>query len=123
MDDDTHPPDNINTSTFLEVPSEAQVKQCYEQFYKATTPASLALDVCAVCAAEVNQLEDDVSKLRLYDIPNIDRLQPNNHHDAVVLFDGLVLEPAGVEERGDELMVTICGRCLKEMAKSNPDPP
>ena len=63
VDDDTHPPDNIDTSTFLEVPSEAQVKQCYKQFYNATSPASLALDVCAVCTAEVNQLEDNVSKL------------------------------------------------------------
>ena len=50
-------------------------------------------------------------------------MQPKVHHDAVVLFNGLVLEPAGVEERGDELIVTICGMCLKEMAKFNPDPP
>ena len=84
------------------------MKQCYAEFYNATLPVSLAVDVCAVCATEADRLKDGVHDLSLHDLPNAERLRPIDNHDALHLFDGLLLEPA-VEERGQEIVVTICG--------------
>jgi hypothetical protein len=112
---------SIETS-FMELPSDDQVKQCYRDFYDLTQPSKLIGKVCAVCAREVNE-EHNVQTRSIDDIPNRHRLQPIYRHDAHELYNGLLFEPAGLKMDGSHIIVTICGQCFRELEKPSPHPP
>ena len=45
---------------FLELPLEDKVKQCYCEFFDATSSASLMMAVCGVCGREVDCRENGI---------------------------------------------------------------
>lgn len=104
-------------SNFMELPTPAEVKQCYRQFYDATGAEALASAVCAVCGREV--LMRHCSKLSLAEIPNKNRLTPTHPHSAHTLYQGSLLEPAGV----DGEVATLCSECLAELKTADTKPP
>lgn len=64
-----------DTSQFLKLPADAQVRDCYRQFYAATSNGALSRVVCGVCARELFTREKRVYVLRLMDIPHVNRLR------------------------------------------------
>lgn len=115
---------NRDTSKFMELPSPEEVHRCYREFYHATSGSSLAMKVCAVCAREVNHKQDGAVKIKLEDLPNRNRLRPNENQQAHDLFDGLLLEPAGVEQDVEGVtFVVVCYGCRRELSKQLEKPP
>ncbi|KAI9069330.1 hypothetical protein FKP32DRAFT_1559926 [Trametes sanguinea] len=86
----------MGRGVFLAMPTPARLRECYRQFYRATSQAAVETAVCAVCARSVLVAEVGVSRLRLRDIPHRERLIPQRSHAAHTLFLGMLLEPAGV---------------------------
>ena len=115
--------DSEDPTEFLELPSEAVRKSCYRQFYEATSNAALALVVCAVCARERGLVPDDVSSIPLAKIPSPSRLIPGQPHQQHTLFNGMLLQPEGIERRGDRSVATICRECLHDLQKETQLPP
>ena len=111
-------------SKFLELPDEARVKECYRQFYNATSNAAVHLVVCAVCACEVNMRSDGVTECHLSALPNSQRLIPKHTHPAHDLYDGQLLEPQGIVRSGDGgPVVRVCKDCLVELKDESEKPP
>jgi hypothetical protein len=108
---------------FMELPSDEERKRCYQEFYNATQPSKLVTNVCGVCAREVDGGQDNVFKRKIDDIPNSLRLRPIHSHCAHDLYQGLLLEPAGVSIDNNTVVVTICAHCLRELEKSCSLPP
>ncbi|KAG1816359.1 uncharacterized protein BJ212DRAFT_1480806 [Suillus subaureus] len=109
--------DAYDPTKFLEIPSVTEVKSCYQQFYNATSNAALVSSICSVCAQEVGVLDDSerMSKLHFNDIPNLCRLSPSTPHPAHNLYNGQLLEPAGVITQGNDTLVNICHSCLQDL--------
>ena len=108
---------------FLELPSEAVLKSCYRQFYKATSNAALELVVCAVCARERGHQTDSVSDFNLEDIPSPTRLAPLHPHPDHSLFDGMLLAQEGVIRQEGKSIARICLGCLNDLKKVTTLPP
>lgn len=102
---------------FMSLPDDAQVKECYRQFYEATGASVLAHVVCAVCAREVFQT--GTRQLPLSDLPNASRLKPADSHPAHTLYDGCLLEPRGV----DGNLVRVCVECYMDLQHRSDLPP
>jgi hypothetical protein len=85
--------------------------------------ASVACKVCAVCAREVNSFANNVCKMWLQDIPNLQQLWPHDTHPVHDLFASVLLEHGGVEGMLHNFVIMICGTCFKEMFKSSLLPP
>ncbi|OCH88801.1 hypothetical protein OBBRIDRAFT_813456 [Obba rivulosa] len=95
------------TDDFMQCPSPDDVKACYQQFFDATSAANLTQVVCGVCAREV---ASKTSKLiKLYDLPHRERLAPSIRHVAHTLYDGCLLEPAGVVGESVQLYPKLRG--------------
>ena len=113
-------------SKFLELPNDNRVKECYREFYKATSNKALTLVVCAVCAREVNMEGDHVHVYQMTDLPHSNRLIPTHPHPCHDLFQGRLLEPKGViEDSGTQTQVRVCGNCFSELREesANETPP
>ena len=109
---------------YLDLPGWDDVKQNYRDFYKATSNAAVCLTICAVCAREVGQIEDEVTVLALDELPNAQRLCPILKHTAHDLFDGKLLEPKGVStEECGKYRVNVCMSCHKSLSKETPNTP
>jgi len=115
--------EDFKLSEFLKLPGKEEVKNCYAQFYQATSNASVEVGVCAICAQECNVIEDKLSTLPLSELPNSSRLVPTKQHMAHQLFNGRLLEPAGVKPRDGGALVSICRSCLEDLKKPNKKPP
>ena len=115
--------DDPDTGEFLDLPSEVTRKACYRQFYKATSNAALKLAVCAVCGRERDRQPDGVSSLDVKEIPSPSRLVPQQPHPKHTLFDGMLLQPEGLINRGDRLFANVCGECMRDLRKQAPLPP
>ncbi|KIL55634.1 hypothetical protein M378DRAFT_90614 [Amanita muscaria Koide BX008] len=89
-----------DTSQFLQLPSDAQWLNCYRQFYEATSNAAVLSHVCGVCARECSVGANDVTIVSIQDVPQRNRLVPQSNHPEHNLFQGLLLEPAGVLPNG-----------------------
>ena len=109
--------------TFMELPDQNQVEDCYRDFYKATGSQALAMAICGVCGREVDCQDNPVVTLALDQIPNGTRLIPQKPHPAHELFSGMLLEPQGVvnSHLGDQ--VNVCRECLKELDHDKNTPP
>ena len=101
-----------------------RVKECYRQFYNATSNAAVRLVVCAVCACELNMQSDGVTECHLSALPNSQCLIPKYTHPAHDLYDGQLLEPQGIVRSGDGvLVVRVCKDCLVELKDESKKPP
>lgn len=114
-----------DTSKFLELPTDAQVKACYQQFYAATSNEALRMEICAVCAQERSVRRDRVTVCRLADLPNSEKLMPLKPHVAHDLYNGRLLEPQGCfsTDDGNETMVHVCGTCMADLESVGDKPP
>ncbi|PPQ74787.1 hypothetical protein CVT24_003726 [Panaeolus cyanescens] len=117
--------DDYNTSKFLDLPTEDEVKECNRDFFNTTSQNAVKLTVCAVCAREVGVVSEEVQQLSLENIPNLQRLKPRTSHPAHTLFNGALFEPAGVEvdPRTGSYWVRICRQCLRSLQSSKDLPP
>ena len=108
---------------FLELPTTEQVKSCYRRFYNATSNRALESTVCGVCAREVSVQNNRPTLWHANKLPNSHRLLPSSPHPAHTLFNGLLLEPNGVEGNGAVANVRVCQSCLKELQEDIDKPP
>jgi hypothetical protein len=114
-----------DTTPYLALPSEGQVKECYRQFFEATSNAAVEMVVCGVCARELNRELEKVMDMALEDLPNSERLIPRNHHEAHDLYNDRLLEPRGVniDEENGRTTVNVCKSCLNELKRDGTKPP
>jgi len=109
---------------YLELPTADEVKACYRCFYEATSNAAVKMVVCGVCSREVGIQDDGVRMVRLQDLPNVHRLVPHQPHPAHCLFNGKILEPAGVHGViHDAYKVNVCRQCWTSLENTKYDLP
>ena len=105
-------------TNFLDLPSDQEVKQCYRDFYNATSQQSVEMCVCGVCGREVGIQVDGVVRKRIADIPNGQSLIPKHPHPAHTLFNGKLLDPSGVHMGEDNVQYTnVCHPCLEDLKR------
>ena len=120
-----HLSDQHDANRYLDLPTAAEVKAVYRQFFEATSNDAVRRVVCAVCARECRRKQDGVETIRLLDIPNAHRLKPETPHPAHELFNGALLAPEGVsvDDESQETRVNICSSCREELRKDSTFPP
>lgn len=105
-------------SKFLNLPSDQEVKQCYHDFYNATSQESVEMCICAICECEVGVQVDGVVHRCIADIPNGQSLIPKYPHPAHILFNNKLLDPSGVYMAEDNIQYTnICHPCLDDLMR------
>ena len=62
--------DSNSSNVFLELPTDAERKQCYTHFYDATSNTAVEHCICGVCAQECGVLDDSVMVMPLSLMPN-----------------------------------------------------
>jgi len=72
-----------------------------------TSNKTLQFVICACCARETDSA--DASVFAIAAIPNHHLLKPQEHHEKHDLFNGILLEPAGIKLTTKE--ATICVEC------------
>jgi hypothetical protein len=115
--------DAHDISKFMKLPTPVEVHDHYREFYDATSNNAVKMEICGVCAREVDVREHKVEKERIQDIPSSARLIPKVLHPAHDLYDGKLLEPQGVHVHGDDTLVNICLNCYKELSSKRNGPP
>ena len=116
--------EQYENNKYLDLPSWDGVKQCYREFYNATGNAAVRLTICAVCAREVMQAEEEVVVYALDELPNAQRLHPSQKHPAHDLYDGKLLEPMGVStDESGTYRVNACLSCVNSLLKVTPNSP
>ena len=118
-----HSRDEYDSSMFLKLPTSEEVRACYRSFYGATSNKALKMLVCSVCARELLLWEEGVQVLRLEDLPNGHRLLPHQPHPAHYLLEGMLFDPAGIQETADGMKVNVCGPCLASLQSNRDVPP
>ncbi|KAK6992004.1 hypothetical protein R3P38DRAFT_3437864 [Favolaschia claudopus] len=92
------------------IPNTEETKRIYRAYYEATSNAAIAMMVCGVCAREIDAgtgTNEDATPRRLEALPNSQCLVPRLAHPAHDLFDGKLLEPAGVVREGNVTKVRL----------------
>ncbi len=116
--------DKHNIDKYLTLPSDEDILDCYRDYFLATSNEAMKLSTCAVCAREVGKQLDHVSVLGLDAIPNRERLIPTTPHPEHDLYDGLLLEPAGViSVDNSPHSIQICDSCLTQLNTPGRLPP
>ncbi|KAI0049247.1 hypothetical protein FA95DRAFT_1650432 [Auriscalpium vulgare] len=82
------PPD---PSQYLRVPTDDEARQCMQNFFNATSSASLRLVTCSVCARTQTIDNAGAQYLPFHAIPNSHRLHPHTPHPAHELHLGCLL--------------------------------
>ncbi|KAF9061326.1 hypothetical protein BDP27DRAFT_1429074 [Rhodocollybia butyracea] len=117
---------SVAAGEFMEVLTPAEIRKCHQAFYRATSNAMVKPVTCGVCARE-NDLHDPPSSIRripLSNIPNGARLIPHTAHPQHTLYDGKLLESAGViQTPNGEVLVSICKECWQELEGAKDLPP
>ncbi|TFK91365.1 hypothetical protein K466DRAFT_482950 [Polyporus arcularius HHB13444] len=85
-----------DTSSYLDLPTEEARLDCSRQYHQATSSAALQSAVCGICAREVSVSRDGVQRTKLTEVPNRTRLIPRVPHPKHELYDGCLLDPAGL---------------------------
>jgi hypothetical protein len=99
----------------LQLSSNEDKLACKRAFIAATSSEQLAHVVCASCARSLRVIQDDVRTLRLADVPNPNRLHPKRTHPQHTIYNGMLLEPAGVIDRPDGHHVQLCRGCRESL--------
>ncbi len=110
-------------SKYLQLPSEGERRACHREFLCATSNASLALRVCGICAREVGEIDDRVELTLLSSIEHRARLHPVETLPMHDLYEGCLLEPAGVVCTAGETSVRTCRECREDLKHDVPSPP
>lgn len=105
-------------TTFLDLPSDQEVKQSYRDFYNATSQKLVEMCICSVCGCEVGIKLDGVVRNSINDIPNGESLIPKHPHPAHTLFNGKLLDPSGVSMGEDNVQhANVCHLCFEELKR------
>ena len=115
--------DDYEPEKFLVLPTKQELKDCYAQFYRATSNAALRSGICSVCAQECSFITDQLKDIPLSQLPNSNHLIPTKPHSAHQLFDGRLLEPAGVRLVHNQSTISVCHSCLEDLKKTSMKPP
>ena len=108
-----------NVDSYLSVPSQQVFDSCYWEFFEATSGRRVRSLVCAVCARRLQQEADGVEDVALATIIHRSRLHPSVPHPAHDLFDGCLLEPAGVSISTEgSVVVKLCRMCRKDLSRA-----
>ncbi|KAF8340086.1 hypothetical protein F5887DRAFT_1077211 [Amanita rubescens] len=91
----------VDSSSFLEVPTDAERRHCYRSFYDATSNEALGSGVCGVCGRHAFLKADLLKWFSLHAIPNRRRLAPATPHPDHDLFHNPLLEPLGTRQMPD----------------------
>jgi len=103
------------SSTYLDLLSDAEVHTAYKAFYQATSSASVSSSVCGVCACECGPIDEELTMYSLEELPNSHSLIPSQSHPLHDLFAGKLLEPAGIEGEPGSYRVKTCKTCLNDL--------
>lgn len=106
---------------FLDLPTEAELKALYVDFFNATSDAALAFGVCAVCARSRRIQESGLTKKALLDVPNRQVLRRLHKHPLEETFEEYMLLPeacSGSLTAGDA-SISICQQCLSALSRPN----
>ncbi|KIO05487.1 hypothetical protein M404DRAFT_25202 [Pisolithus tinctorius Marx 270] len=79
--------DQYDPTRYLELPTQDEVKQCYANFYQATSNLALATGTCAICARERSIELEGLKVIKLADLPNMQRLKPHRSHKEHFLIE------------------------------------
>jgi hypothetical protein len=104
-----------NTSVFLDLPSDVEIKSCYQSFYESTSNVRLRSGVCGVCGRQAFYDSDQLSWFSLQRIPNRHRLIPSDPHPAHRLLFDLLLEPSATQNTPEGFLVQICRHCIADL--------
>ncbi|KAJ3731611.1 hypothetical protein DFJ43DRAFT_1039898 [Lentinula guzmanii] len=118
--------ENLKGGQFMEVLTMTELQKCHQAFYRATSDAAVTPIVCGVCTRENNIGESPSSYQRvpLKSIPNSHRLIPNTPHPLHTLFEGKLLEKAGIiNSPNSDILVTVCSDCWGELNHKTDLPP
>ncbi len=110
-------------ANYLKLPDEEETRRCYEQFYVATGMDALRTMVCGVCAREVRERDDGVERIKLDSLPYRARLHPREPHPNHELYEGCLLEPAGVSVTEKGIVLNICRSCRDDLKRDASEPP
>jgi hypothetical protein len=100
----------------MELPTEADVKECYERFMCATSNESLAMSVCAVCAQETSRKEGDF--VCIHEFPNItELLKPRPPNDDQQLWNGMLLHLPSLRTRQGNREAWMCNQCRRALLR------
>jgi len=115
--------DLYDSTKYLELPTRAEVRAAYKVFYQATSSSSVQSAICGICARECGPLDEQVMTYSLEALPNPHRLAPLKQHPLHDLYNGKLLEPAGVVGDAGHYMVNACSTCLDDLTKKKDVPP
>jgi hypothetical protein len=80
--------------------------------------------VCGICARRLNRREYEIQQQPLQSLPNAHRLIPREQHPNHDTYNGILLEPAGVDtEHQSQTMVNTCKDCRKSLHGAVEAPP
>ncbi len=111
------------SGNYLKLPDPEEWRRCYSRFHAATGMDVLRGGVCAVCARGGRRREDGVERVRLDSLQNRSRLHPREAHIAHDLYDGCLLEPAGVRNDAGSIFIDICRSCRDDLKRPVNEPP
>jgi len=119
-DTDLTPDSSYSEMHFLQLPNNAQVKDCYHAFYKATSNSAVATAVCGICARLLDVITNKLTPYPITSLPNVDRLVLNTSHSNHTLVEGKLLDEKGVQDEGSDAVVMSCFDDLKQRANKPP---
>jgi hypothetical protein len=114
---------NSDSSSFLDLPTEAEVYERYRDFFRATSNTALAFAICGVCARSGLVAEEGMVTLPIHLIPNRHRLRPSKPHPDHDLLDGILVERDAIQVSENCTTIQICKHCLNELKNSELDLP
>ena len=117
--------DRHDVRQYLDLPTVSEVKECYGEYYKATSNEALCTEVCAVCARNLRYKEEQMQQIDYESIPNVNRLAPVTPHPAHDLYRGSLMAPQGVvvDPSTGNMRVHICSGCLEDLKSNKAGPP
>ncbi|KAI5825098.1 hypothetical protein K523DRAFT_398787 [Schizophyllum commune Tattone D] len=110
---------------YLQLPTMEERKQCHIAFLDSISDEALLNWVCGVCARERDHVDPtcNMMVIDLGNIPNKDRLRPVTAHPKHTLYEGLLLDPAGVKVTSTGTEVVVCDECRHSLNHATNLPP
>ena len=99
--------DDYKSEKFLVLPTKQELKDCYAQFYCATSNATLRSGICSICAQECSFITDQLKDIPLFQLSNSNHLIPTKPHFAHQLFDERLLKLTGVRLTVNPLSASV----------------
>jgi hypothetical protein len=106
--------ENLMRGEFMRPTSESRMSGIIKEFIERTGNDALKMEVCACCAREQEAYK--FSKIHIDHIPNSTLLKPIFPHPMHDLFDGVLLEPRGLDQ--DTQKANLCENCYLDLEQN-----